>query len=215
LIYGLCGVALAAFQWTNSFWLTHMRDIIESWFLAHNIMWVFNTNAPWWIFTNYPDQDDVFTWIFGFELIVYILGMGFIIGSISLGLLSLATIITNRKYKVEVLNHLSLALTPLGAASVFVGLFALTVTLLEKYANQGFTWIPYLKAVILALATLWSIYLAYRIIRQYTTSIIRRISGLLITMLVFAMINYSWLLVLHIWAIKSDKIPWNTLWINF
>lgn len=215
LIYGLCGVALAAFQWTNSFWLTHMRDIIESWFLAHNIMWVFNTNAPWWIFTNYPDQDDVFTWIFGFELIVYILGMGFIIGSISLGLLSLATIITNRKYKVEVFNHLSLALTPLGAASVFVGLFALTVTLLEKYANQGFTWIPYLKAVILALATFWSIYLAYRIIRQYTTSIIRRISGLLITMLVFAMINYSWLLVLHIWTMKSDKIPWNTLWINF
>lgn len=215
LIYGLCGVALAAFQWTNSFWLTHLRDVVESWFLSNNIMWVFNTNAPWWIFTNYPDQDDVFTWIFGIELVVYILGIGFIIGSITFGLISLAIKIINHKYDVKVFNHLALSLVPLGTASVFVGLFALTVTLLEKYADQGFLWIPYLKASILFLATCWSFYLAYNIIVQYSTSLIRRISGLCCLIVVFAMVNYSWLLVLHIWTIKSDKIPWNTLWVNF
>lgn len=215
LIYGLCGVALAAFQWTNSFWLVHLRDIVESWFLAHNIMWVFNTNAPWWIFTNYPAQDDVFTWIFGGELIIYIIGIGFILGTISLLLLSVATWVINGKYQLKVFNHLSLALIPLAAASVFVGLFALTVTLLEKYANQGFVWIPYLKAAILFGATIWSSYLAYQIISQYAQSISRKITGLVLTMLVFAMVNYSWILVLHIWVIKSDKIPWNTLWVKF
>lgn len=214
-MYGLCGVALAAFQWTNSFWLNHLRDVLESWFLAHNIMWVFNTNAPWWIFTNYAEQNDVFTWVFGFELITYILGVGFIIGTISLSLFSLASKIINRNYSLRIFNHLSLSLVPLGGASVFIGLFALTVTLLQKYANLGFLWINDFKAGVLILATFWSIYLALKIICQYAESWQRRILGLIPILISFAMVNYSWLLVLHIWSLKSDSIPWNTLWVGF
>lgn len=215
VIYGLCGVALAAFQWTNSFWLNHIRDVLESWLLAHNVMWVFASNAPWWIFTNYSAENDVFTWIFGVELVSYILGIGFIIGSISMLLISIATKIANRKYEMTVFNHLSLALIPLGACSVFIGLFALTVTLLQKYANLGFLWISDFKAVMLALATLWSIWLAYNIIKQYSNSILRTLSSLIPMLMLFAMVNYSWLLVLHIWVLKSDSVPWNTLWVPF
>ena len=215
LIYGLCGVALAAFQWTNSFWLIHLRDIVESWFLVHNILWVFNTNAPWWIFTNYANQNDVFTWAFGFELIAYILGIGLILGSLILALISFATIIINKSYKVTIFNHLSLSLIPLGACSVFVGLFALTVTILEKYANKGFLWIPEFKAILLILATIWSIYLAYQIIKLYVATWWRRLAALSLIMSAFLIVNYSWFLVLHVWIIKSDKIPWNTLWVGF
>ena len=83
IIFGLGGLALAAFQWTNSFWFQHFRNVIEAWFLVHNIQWVFNTNVPWWIFTHYPERGDVFSWIYGFEVLSYILIVGFLWGSIT------------------------------------------------------------------------------------------------------------------------------------
>ena len=213
--YGLCGVALAAFQWTNSFWLSHLRDVLESWFLSHNIMWVFNTNAPWWIFTNYSAENDVFSWIFGVELLLYIVGIGFIMGTLELLVIGLAARVANKGYKIAVFNHLALALIPLGACSVFIGLFALTITLLQKYANLGFTWMNDFKGGMLLLATLWSVCLAYQIIKQYTTSVVRMVVSLALMLLVFMLVNYSWLLVLHIWTVKADSLPWNTLWLPF
>jgi hypothetical protein len=136
-------------------------------------------------------------------------------GTISLSLFSLASKIINRNYSLRIFNHLSLSLVPLGGASVFIGLFALTVTLLQKYANLGFLWINDFKAGVLILATFWSIYLALKIICQYAESWQRRILGLIPILISFAMVNYSWLLVLHIWSLKSDSIPWNTLWVGF
>ncbi len=215
VIYGLCGVALAAFQWTNSFWLDHLRDVIESWLLVHNVMWLFKTNAPWWIFTNYPTQNDVFTWIFGAELVGYILGVGFTFGTLIIITLSLASFIANYKLRSKVFNHLSLALIPLGGCSVFVGLSALTVSLLQKYANIGFLWINEFKAILLGLATVWSLYLAYRIISQYTNKFWRKVVAILMLIVALAIVDYSWVLVLHVWVIKADSIPWNTMWENF
>jgi hypothetical protein len=214
VIYGLCGVALAAFQWTNSFWLNHMRDVVESWLLTHNMMGAFES-APWWIFTNYPAEHDVFTWIFGLELVVYILGIGFLIGSLIFLLISLATYLINRSYDIKIFNHLSLSLIPLGGCSVFIGLFALTVTLLQKYANLGIIWINQFKGILLILVTIWSIYLVYQIIKQYTNSLLRGIAGFILMLAVYAIVNYSWILVLHIWVLKSDSTSWNTLWIRF
>ncbi len=214
IIFGLCGFAMAAFQWPNSFWLMHLRDIVESWFLSHNIMWVFNTNAPWWVFTNYPQNNDVFTWIFGFELIFYIVGIGFILGLSITILIVIALSIMGNLNKTS-FNHLSQALIPLGACCVFIGLLSNTFVILEKYANIGFTWTYTLRAILLTLATLWSLYLARKIIRQYSTSFYKRKISLFIMLLTFLLINYSWFLVLHVWTLKSDSIPWNTLWVAF
>ena len=214
IIYGLCGVALAAFQWTNSFWLNHIRDVIESWLLVHNNMRAFNY-APWWIFTNYPEQHDAFTWIFGFELVGYIIGAGFIFGSLIFLCIAFAASIVNSSFNIRVFNHLSLALIPIGGCSVFIGLFTLTVTLLQKYANFGVTWIGEFKAILLILATIWSLYLAFRIIMQYSASRLRKLISLGLMFVALAVVNYSWILVLHIWVLKSDSIPWNTLWISF
>ncbi|MBV8801398.1 MAG: 4Fe-4S binding protein, partial [Gammaproteobacteria bacterium] len=90
IIFGLCGIALAAFQWTNSFWFQHYRDVIDAWFLSHQITFVFNTNVPWWLFTHYPERGDMFSWIYGCEVIAYILLIGLIIGLILSGLISLS-----------------------------------------------------------------------------------------------------------------------------
>ena len=209
IIFGLCGLAIAAFQWTNSFWFAHFRDLIDSWFLVHQTTWVFNTNVPWWLFTHYPERGDVFSWIYGFEVIAYIVLVGFFIGVVSTGLISLAAKITGR-LTLQRFNHISQSLIPLGACSVFIGLSANTTTLLQKYANLGFFWVTPLKFGLLFLATVWSSMLAYQIIKRYTASRLHLVCSLFVMLLNFALINYVWFLELYIWAMKSDSIPWNT-----
>lgn len=211
IIYGLCGLALAAFQWPTSFWFAHFREVIESWLLAHQITWIFNTNAPWWLFTHYPEQGDVFSWIYGFQVIAYIILVGCLLGVISTILISFS-VKTTGKLTLPRFNHLSQALIPLGGCSVFIGLLGNTTTLLQKYANIGFIWINEAKYLLLLLATVWSAVLAYQIIKRYTTSFIRKIVSLSFMILNIAIINYSWFLVLHVWAAKADSIPWNQWW---
>ena len=214
IIFGLCGFAMSAFQWPNSFWLVHIRDVVDSWFLVHNIMWVFDTNSPWWLLTNYPEHNDVFTWIFGLEILLYITGIGLLLGCITTAFILLASFVSGEFSKVR-FNHITQALIPLGSCCVFIGLLANTFNILEKYENLGFTWTIELRFILLGLATIWSTWLAYRIISKYTSSLQRKIISLTAILTAFAIIDYSWVLVLHVWTIKADGVPWNTLWMSF
>lgn len=72
-----------------------------------------------------------------------------------------------------------------------------------------------LKALLLALATLWSMVLAIKIIKQYTSSLWRRAGSLICVFCALLMIDYFWLLMLHVWTIKADGLPWYTLWVPF
>lgn len=211
IIFGLCGIALAAFQWTNSFWFEHYRDVIDSWFLSHQITNVFNTNVPWWIFTHYPERGDMFSWIYGCEVIAYILLVGLLMGMTLSVLISLSVKIIG-KFTLAKFNHLSQSLIPLGGCSIFIGLFGNTMSILQKYANFGFININHFKYTVLFFATFWSVFLALKIIASYTHSLLRQISSLIIMLISFSAINYSWILMLSIWSLKSDSIPWNTLW---
>jgi len=212
IIYGLGGLALAAFQWTNSFWFLHFRNVIESWFLAHSIEWVFNTNAPWWVLTHYPERGDVFSWIYGVEILSYILIVGFLLGTINAVLIGVSVKVSG-ELTLKHFNHLSQSLIPLLASSIFIGLLANTLNMLQKYADLGFLQINYFKGGLLFLATCWSGYLAFNIIKQHTSSFMRRFAGFVLMLLVFAVINYTWVLMLHIWSIKSDNVPWDILWV--
>lgn len=214
IIFGLCGIALGAFQWSESFWFNHLRDIVESWLLVHNLSWAFATNAPWWIFTNYPDQMDQFSWIYGLEVIVYILSIALFTGTVISLLLFSAACILGKPNRIQ-FNHLSQALIPLGGCTVFIGLLANTFTDLQKYANLGFTWTNEFKAVLLALATFWSMILAFKIIKQYSPSFWRRALSFLCMLAVFLLVDYFWVLMLHVWTIKADQLPWSTLWVSY
>lgn len=211
IIFGLCGLASAAFQWPNSFWFSHFREVLDSGLLAHQITWVFNSNAPWWIFTHYPERGDVFSWIYGGEVIFYILAVGLGIGSV-LTISIIMAVKSAGKFSLARFNQLSQSLIPLGGMNVFIGLLANTLSILQKYANLGFVWANDLKFVLLALATLWSVILAYKIIRNFTVSAARRILSLLLMSICFCVVNYTWILMLTVWSLKSDSIPWNTLW---
>lgn len=213
IIFGLCGLAAAAFQWPNSFWFSHFREVLDSWFLVHQVNWVFNSNAPWWIFTHYPERGDVFSWIYGGEIIFYILTVGLGIGGILTTMIIFA-VKSAGKLSLARFNHLSQSLIPLGGMNVFIGLFANTLSILQKYANLGFVWINHLKFILLALASIWSLILAYKIIEKFTVSIIRRILSLSLMAMCLVVVNYTWILILTVWSLKSDSIPWNTLWVN-
>ncbi len=211
IIFGLCGLASAAFQWPNSFWFSHFRELLESWFLAHQITWVFNSNTPWWIFTHYPERGDVFNWLYGCEIVLYILVVGFGFGLILTNIIMLA-VTSVGKFTLKRFNQLSQALIPLGGMNVFIGLLANTFSILQKYANLGVLWANPLKFILLGLASLWSLILAYKIIVKFTSSSIRRIISLLLVAMGIGIVNYSWVLILGIWSLKADSLPWNTLW---
>ena len=42
-----------------------MKQAIAAWLVEHEIMWPVETSAPWWILTNYADQNDVMTLLDG------------------------------------------------------------------------------------------------------------------------------------------------------
>jgi hypothetical protein len=212
IIFGLCGIALAAFQWTNSFWFQHFRDVVDSWFLTHQLTSVFNTNVPWWVFTHYPERGDVFSWIYGCEVIAYILLMGFFIGMALTALVCLAVKITGKLTLLR-FNHLTQAFIPLGGCTVFIGLLGNTTHLLRKYANIAFVEENTFKYALLVIATLWALLLSNSIIKQYTASFCRRIGSLTCMLVSSFIICYFWILILHIWTVKADSIPWNTLWL--
>lgn len=212
IIFGLCGLALAAFQWSTSFWFQHFRDVIDSWALVHSLTVAFNTNVPWWVLTHYPERGDVFSWLYGLEVVSYIFLMGLIIGLMLTSVIAVATRLTGQ-LTLSRFNHLTQSFIPLSGCNVFIGLLANTTNLLQKYANLGFIWVNDVKYILLGLASLWSAILAFKIIKRYTSSMTRRIMSLLSMSIGFAVIDYSWLLMLHIWSLKADSVPWNTLWI--
>ncbi|MBS0349985.1 MAG: 4Fe-4S binding protein [Proteobacteria bacterium] len=212
IIFGLCGLALGAFQWSTSFWFMHYRDIIDSWFLVHQITTVFKTNAPWWLLTHYPERDDVFSWIYGMEVVSYILLIGLFIGAILTSLIGTAVRITGR-FSLSQFNHYTLSLVPLAGCSIFIGLLANTTSILQKYANIGFIWVSELKYILLIGTAFWSTLLAYKIVKRYPASHLRQALSLSMMIVGFLVIIYFWFLILSIWSIKSDSIPWNTLWV--
>src|SRR5260363_50141 len=63
IAYGLCGLAVGAFQWTLSPWFIAIKQTLAGWLIERDILWPFNTNAPWFLLTHYPRQNDVFNWL--------------------------------------------------------------------------------------------------------------------------------------------------------
>ena len=204
IIYGLCGFALGAFQWSVSHWLPLFKEYLATWLIDQNIMWPFATNTPWWVFTHYPNQGDVFSWLDGGLVVGYILAFGLIIGSLILLLVTLATKITGA-FTLKKLNHLSQSLIPLAGAGVFVGLLANTLSILRS-EQIILAWATTLKFSLLLLASGWSAYLAWQVIAGYTSTIKRRMLSLFFMLMAYALINVTWVLVLFIWSTKPDML---------
>lgn len=165
LAYGVLGVATAAFQWTLSPWLLAIKLATADWLVDHNHFALLDNDVPWWLLTHYPEASDLFTWLDGALILGYLLGGGFLLGS----LLLIGPAIAARLLKTEHLSwqRFTLALTPLAAASVILGLSMLTVTHL-KAERLWLGWLPYFRVGLLTTGCLGSLWLAFQLIQRST-----------------------------------------------
>ncbi len=161
LVYGILGVATAAFQWTLSPWLLSAKLAAADWLVDHNHFALLDNDVPWWMLTHYPEASDLFTWLDGALILAYLLGGGFLLGS----LLLIGPAIAAKLLKTEHLTwqRFTLALTPLAAASVILGLSMLTVTHL-KAEHIWLGWLPYFRIALLSAGCLGSLWLAFQLV---------------------------------------------------
>ncbi|NTV10240.1 MAG: 4Fe-4S binding protein [Zoogloea sp.] len=195
LLYGVLGIAVAAFQWTMSPWFVEMKTAAANWLIDHDSFTLLQDDIPWWILTHYPDAGDVFTWLDGLCILAYILGGGLAVGSLLLAGVWLAA-----KAGGGVLNwrKLSLGLVPLGGASVFLGLSMLTITLL-KGEGAIMPWVPALRATLLSVGIAFSAWLGGRVIIAEAAGWLRRLAALAIYALPVALMGSIWYRVFWIW----------------
>jgi polyferredoxin len=161
IVFGLMGIALGSFHWSASPWFISVKQALAEWLVDHGVTWPLETAASWWILTNYPGQNDVMTLLDGTVLIAYIVATGLVVGGAVTVLLAGATRALGA-WSWPRFHHLAQALVPLAACGVFLGLSALSVTLLRA---EGFalSWVGAARALLLAGAALWSIWLAWRV----------------------------------------------------
>lgn len=196
-LYGLLGIAIGAFHWSASPWFVTIKQALATWLIDRDIMWPFATNAPWYLFTNYPEQSDVFSWLDGTLVVAYILTTGLVLGTALTILFALA----NRAlgaWETSRFNHLVQAIIPVAGCGVFLGLSATTIALLRG-ERWPVAWANDVRASLLIGAMLWSIWLAWNITGRHTTHVGRRTVAMLPVLGALALISYAWLLMFWIW----------------
>ncbi len=176
IVFGLLGLAVGAFLWSSSDVYVAVKQAVATWLVRKGILWPLQPLMPWWILTNYPDQNDVLTMLDGAVLIGYILGATILVGGVITAALLAATRIIDR-WSMARFHHFAQSLIPLAGCGVFLGLSSLTVTLLR---NEGIdlNFIGALRAALLIGAAGWSLWLGWQITALYSKNFVRRIAAM-------------------------------------
>lgn len=171
LLYGMIGLAIGAFQWTVSPWLVTVKQTLAAWLVHHDMTWVLEQTAPWWLLTNAPENNDVFNLLDGAVVSFYILASSLLIGASLHGLVAFASRIA--RLGSQGLVHLAQCLIPIAAAGLFLGLSSTTVKWL-RFEGLGLDWIGAARAVLLLGAMGWSLWLGWQILGRGTSGRTRR-----------------------------------------
>ena len=190
IVFGLLGVAIGAFHWSASPWFVAIRQAIAAWLIDRDIYWPLAENAPWWLLTHYPEQNDALSWLDGALLLAYIGATALVWGGLTLALLALAVRAAG-PWRSQRLHHLAQALIPLAGVGVFLGLSTITLTLLR---GEGVVlpWVNTLRLVLLLAASAWSLALAWRILRHWGLPAGRARLGSLPFLAALAWIGSAW-----------------------
>ena len=162
LVFGMLGVALGAFQWSASPWLVTVKQAAAEWLVNHEIWWPLKEPGQWWLLTDYPEANDVFTWLDGSMLLTYIGVETLIVGGWIWLCLKLTGLMTGLVWQ-----RLALTLIPFAGCSVFVGLSLLTT---GQLAAEGLMvpWAHSARITLLVLAALWGATLAWRMAQGHS-----------------------------------------------
>lgn len=194
LLFGVLGVATAAFQWSSSPWFVQAKLMLAEWLIDHGHDALLQDDAPWWLLTHVPAAGDVFTWLDGALIVAYLLGGGALIGALLCAAIALAARIAGRDGPG--FGRLALALTPLSAASVIIGLSMLTASHL-KVEHLALGWLTPVRAGLAATGLVFALGLAWRLCR--TTPPLRRLAALAVFALAPAAMAGVWYPVFFLW----------------
>jgi len=208
LFFGLLGVATGAFQWSASPWFVQLKQTLAEWFINHDYYGVLDSNAPWWILTHYPDTNDVFSYLDGLSLLLYIFTTALAISAMLMCGLWLASLLLNKTtnnivlalktVKTPLLWHLGYAFIPLAGASLFLGLSSLTFAML-KAEHLSLIGIAPFRFLLLVLAYLWSGYLLMKKITVYKVTLARKILAFSALFSASLLVAFSWIEMFFIW----------------
>lgn len=96
-------------------------------------------------------------------------------------------------------HYLALTLTLLGGAGLFLGLSATTIKLL-RYEGFILAWAQPTRALLLAGAIAWSLYLAWNVISRHGANGLRRLTAFACVSLGTAVVGYGWYLQFWGWS---------------
>lgn len=195
-ITGLMGVAPGAFLWSSSPWFVDMKMAFADRLVNLGLVWPLETSLPWWLLTNYPARNDVLTVLDGATLLAFIALAALILSLAIAAPLMLAARILGPKGGRRV-HHLALALLPLAACGVILGLSAQTVSLLHADGLR-LTWVPMARSVALALASGWSLLLLWQVAGRHAKGA-RRVLAAAVGAMSLAGGLVPWLLLFWIW----------------
>ncbi|MDR1351220.1 MAG: 4Fe-4S binding protein [Zoogloeaceae bacterium] len=197
LIFGVLGIATAAFQWTVSPWFLRLKMTLATWLVEHEHYALLDADAPWWVLTHYPEVNDAFNWLDGLLVLAYLLGGGVLLGL----LLIVGPLLAARLLGRPALNwrRFALTLTPMGAVSVVLGLTMTTATQLRS-EHLLLPWLPHLRLALLGAGGGLSLWLTFALIRQTAnTPLLRRVGAWLAMTWSVALMTGSWGLAFFVW----------------
>ena len=188
LIFGVLGIATAAFLWSASPRFVQMKGALADWLIERDWLLLLQDNAPWWLLTHYPEAHDVFSWLDGLCILLFILGGGGLLGlAVWAGLWGAARVLKDAHLSWQ---RLALALVPLAGVGVFLGLSMLTLGHL-KAEGVNLAWVPVVRGGLLALGAGFSAYLLLRLCLVRLT--LRSVAGLAVALLPWALMVGVWL----------------------
>jgi polyferredoxin len=159
LLFGMLGVAIGAFQWTVNPWFVQLKQLAAGWLIDHHAEWALGDSPAWWLLTSYPGENDVFTWLDGAAILVWIFGVALMLGGTAWLAMRAAAALIGADWR-----RLALGLTPIAGLGLFLGLSMMTATHLRA-EGATLAWLPGLRAVLLAIAVAWSAWLGWRLIK--------------------------------------------------
>ena len=193
LVFGAIGIATAAFQWSASSRFVQMKTAIANWLIEHDSLLLLQDDAPWWLLTHYPAAQDVFTWLDGLCILIFILGGGAALGFAVLTTVWLAARLAN--HPALSWQRLALSLVPIAGVGIFLGLSMLTLSHL-KAERISLEWVPVTRAILLAIGSGFSAYLGWKLIVIRFS--VRPLLAFSVSLLPIALISSIWVAVFFV-----------------
>lgn len=191
LIFGLLGVAIAAFQWTVSPLFIQLKQRSAEWLVAQDIFWPLEKSTAWWLLTSYPAVNDVFTWLDGALILVYIGAVALALGGTVLALVRISARLARTDWR-----SLAMGLIPLAGIGLFLGLSMMTVNHLRA---EGIllSWLPWARGVLLGLGILWSLRLGFGLLRDISP--MRQLAAFACYAAATTVIGIVWSFQFYVW----------------